>query len=171
VVEAFAGQVPTIHPLAWVHESAVIIGDVALGEHVSVWPTAVLRGDMGPIHIGAYSNVQDGAVCHDTTGESTTRVGDRCTIGHRAILHGCVIEDDVLIGMGAIVMDNAVIGRGSVVGAGAVVTAGRVVPAGSLVLGVPGRVVRPVTAAEADRIDQGWRTYAAKCAVWRAARG
>jgi carbonic anhydrase/acetyltransferase-like protein (isoleucine patch superfamily) len=122
---------------------------------------------MGPIIIGAQSNIQDGVVCHDTTGTSVTTVGERCTVGHRAILHGCLIEDDVLVGMGAIVMDNVKVGAGSVIGAGAIVTAGRVIPPGSLVLGIPGRVVRSVTASEAVRIGEGWRTYVAKCAIWR----
>ena len=171
MIQAFAEMVPAIDDTAWVHESAVVIGQVVLGPDVSVWPTAVLRGDMGLVRIGAGSNVQDGAVCHDTSGLSETLVGERCTIGHRAILHGCIVEDEVLVGMGAIVMDNARVGAGSIIGAGAVVTAGRVIPPGSLVLGVPARVVRQLRPDEARRIDEGWRTYVAKCAAWRAAGG
>ena len=121
MIEALEGLVPVVHPTAWVHPSAVLIGEVELGPNVSIWPTAVLRGDMGLIRFGADSNLQDGAVCHNTSGRSETLIGERVTVGHRAILHGCIVEDDCLIGMGAIVMDNARIGAGSFVAAGAVV--------------------------------------------------
>ena len=171
MIEAFSGVVPQLHPSSWVHASAVIIGEVSLAEQVSVWPTAVLRGDVGPIVIGACSNIQDGVICHDTTGESATVVGERCTVGHRAILHGCTLEDEVLVGMGAIVMDHARVGAQAVIGAGTVVTPGTVIPPRSLVLGVPGRVVRPVTDDELARIGEAWRTYVAKAAVWRGKRG
>ena len=162
MVETFLGMTPVIDPAAWVHRSAVVMGDVHLGPDVTVWPTAVLRGDMGPIRIGAASNIQDGAVCHDTSGLSETIVGSKVTVGHRAVLHGCVVEDHCLIGMGAVVLDNAVVGEGSIVGAGAVVTAGRVIPPGSLVLGLPGKVIRPVTDADKEQIEEGWQSYLAK---------
>jgi len=168
MLQEFGGRAPRLHPTAWVHEGAWLIGDVELGEEVSVWPGAVLRGDMGPIRIGARSNVQDGTVCHDTTDLSETIVGERVTIGHRVVLHGCVIEDECLIGMGAVVMDNARIGTGSLVGAGAVVPPGRIVPPGSVVLGTPGRVVRRVGDAERAMIEEGWRTYAEMSRRWRA---
>ena len=105
MVETFLGMTPTIDDEAWVHESAVVMGDVHLERGVTIWPTAVLRGDMGPIRIGEESNIQDGAVCHDTSGLSETVVGKRVTVGHRAILHGCIVEDRCLIGIGAIVLD------------------------------------------------------------------
>jgi carbonic anhydrase/acetyltransferase-like protein (isoleucine patch superfamily) len=162
MVETFLGKAPTIDDGAWVHESAVVMGDVYLARGVTIWPTAVLRGDMGPIRIGEESNIQDGAVCHDTSGLSETLVGRRVTVGHRAVLHGCVVEDRCLIGMGAIVLDNAVVGEGSIIGAGAVVTAGRIIPPGSLVLGVPGKVIRPVTDADKEQIEEGWQSYLAK---------
>lgn len=168
MLQEFGGHRPRLHPTAWAHEGAWLIGDVELGEEATVWPGAVLRGDMGPIRIGARSNVQDGAICHDTTGRSETLVGERVTIGHRAVLHGCVVEDECLVGMGAIVLDNARIGRGSLIGAGAVVPPGRIVPPGSLVLGTPGRVVRPVGEAERAMIEEGWRTYAEMAHRWRA---
>lgn len=162
MIEAYGSHVPMIDPSAWVHDSAVIQGEVVLGPRVSVWPTAVLRGDMGLIEVGEDSNIQDGAICHNTDGLSVTRVGRKVTVGHRAVLHGCVVEDRCLIGMGAVILDNAVIGTGSIVGAGAVVAAGRVIPPGSLVLGLPARVVRPLEPNEAARIDEGWQSYLKK---------
>ena len=171
MVEAFDEYVPDVHPTAWIHPLAAVIGEVKLGPGVTVWPGAVLRGDMGLIEVGESSNVQDGAVCHDTGGRSITRIGARVTVGHRAVLHGCVVEDDCLVGMGAIVMDNALVGRGSVIGAGALVPAGRVIPPGSMVLGAPGRVVRGVTSAETEWIAYSWRVYAERGESWRAGRG
>ncbi len=137
----------------------VVIGYVEIGERASVWPTAVLRGDMGLISIGDETSIQDGAICHDTGGRSETRIGKRVTVGHRAILHGCIVEDECLIGMGAIIMDNAVIGRGSLVGAGAVIPPGKIIPPGSVVMGAPGRIVREAGQMERDMIEHGWRAY------------
>ena len=159
MIEALQDLHPEIHPSAWVHSSAVVIGEVHLGKDVSIWPTAVLRGDMGAIVFGEGSNLQDGAICHNTDGRSETIVGARVTVGHRAILHGCIVEDDVLIGMGAIVMDNATVGTGSFIGAGAVVPPGAVIPPGSMVMGVPGKVVRPVNARESKAIAYAWLHY------------
>ena len=144
--------------MPYIHESAVVIGNVTLGRDASVWPTAVLRGDIDSIVIGDETNVQDGVIIHVDYGVPV-RVGHRVTIGHRAVIHGCTIEDDCLIGIGAIVLNRAVIGEGSVIGAGAVVREDMVVPPGSLVLGVPGRVVRPVDAELRERIIRGARTY------------
>lgn len=134
---------PTIHPTAWVAPSADLRGDVTLGEHASVWYGCVLRGDMAPIRIGAESNVQDLTMVHVDV-DRPCIIGDRVGIGHRAIVHGCEIEDDCLIGMGAIVLSRAAVGAGSIIAAGALVREGMVVPPGSLVVGVPGRVVRDV---------------------------
>lgn len=134
---------PTIHHTAWIAPSADVTGDVSIGPGASVWYQCVLRGDIAPIHIGADSNVQDLTMVHVDI-DRPCRVGDRVGIGHRAIIHGCDIEDDCLIGMGAIILSDAVIGQGSVIAAGAVVREGMRVPAGSLVVGVPGRVVRQV---------------------------
>ena len=144
--------------MPYIHESAVVIGNVTLGRDSSVWPTAVLRGDIDSIVIGDETNVQDGVIIHVDYGVPV-RVGHRVTIGHRAVIHGCTIGDDCLIGIGAIVLNRAVIGEGSVIGAGAVVREDMVVPPGSLVLGVPGRVVRPVDAELSARIAHGARTY------------
>ena len=140
-----------IHPTAFVHSAAVVVGDVTLGARVSVWPTAVIRGDSDTIVIGDDSNVQDGTIVHVDHGMPTT-IGKRVGIGHRAIVHGATIEDDVLIAMGAILLNRVHVGSGSIIGAGAVCTEGMKVPPNSLVLGVPGKVVRQTTAAERERI-------------------
>lgn len=166
MVQTFDGRVPVLGEGAWVHESAVIIGEVTLGAWATVWPAAVLRGDMGPIVIGADTNIQDGAVCHDTTDQSQTIVGARVTVGHRAILHGCRVGDDCLIGMGSIVMDNVVIGAGSFVAAGSLVPPGREIPPGSFVLGSPARVIRPVGSREIDQIAYSWKHYRDVARAW-----
>ncbi len=149
---------PTIDPTAYVHPAAVIIGDVTLGARVSVWPTAVLRGDTDSITIGDDSNVQDGTIIHADHGIPTT-IGRRVGIGHRAIVHGSTIDDDVLIGMGSILLNGVHVGSGSIIGAGSVCTEGMVVPPNSLVLGVPGRVKRETTPEERERIRSTVKAY------------
>ena len=166
MIQTFDGLTPKIAETAWVHELACVIGEVELGDGVSVWPGAVLRGDMGPIIIGKNSNLQDGAICHNTGGLSETRIGERVTVGHRAILHGCIVEDDCLVGMGAIVMDNAVVGAGSMVAAGAVVTMKQVIPPGSLVMGSPSRVVKAITDKQRELIEHAWVVYVEKSQKW-----
>jgi carbonic anhydrase/acetyltransferase-like protein (isoleucine patch superfamily) len=149
---------PSIHPDAYVHPAAHVIGDVTLGARASVWPTAVLRGDTAAIVVGEDSNVQDGAILHVDRGVPCT-IGARVAIGHRAVVHGATVEDECLIGMGAIVLNRVVVGSGSIVGAGAVCTEGLLVPPNSLVLGVPGRVVRETTDAERARIAKTVDSY------------
>jgi len=149
---------PTIHPDAFIHEAAVVIGDVTLGARVSVWPTAVIRGDTAPIVVGEDSNVQDGTIVHVDHGVPCT-IGARVGIGHRAIIHGATVEHDSLIGMGAILLNNVVVGTGSIIGAGAVCPEGMIVPPDSLVLGVPGRVIRQTSEAERERIAKTVRAY------------
>jgi carbonic anhydrase/acetyltransferase-like protein (isoleucine patch superfamily) len=144
-------RVPTIHPTAFVHEQAIILGDVTLGAHVSVWPTAVIRGDSDRITIGDDSNVQDGTIVHVDNGMPTT-IGKRVAIGHRAIVHGATIEDDCLIAMGAILLNGVYVGTGSIVGAGAMCPEGMRIPPNSLALGIPARVIRQTTDAERERI-------------------
>ena len=166
-LERYRSFEPEVAPTAYVHPDASVIGEVFVGDRSSVWPTAVLRGDDGPVRVGALTSIQDGCVLHNTTGVSTTVVGDRVTVGHRAILHGCTVEDDCLIGMGAIVLDGAVVGRGSIVGAGAVVTQNKVIPPESLVLGMPAKVVRACGAREREQIETGWREYEERCREYR----
>jgi len=147
-----------IDPTAYVHPAAIVCGDVRLGARVSIWPTAVVRGDTAPITIGEESNVQDGTIIHVDQGVPAT-IGARVAIGHRAIVHGATIEDDCLIAMGAIVLNHVVVGRGSIVGAGAVCTEGMRIPTGSVVLGMPGRVVRQATAEMRERVARTVRSY------------
>ena len=147
-----------IHPTAYVHPAAVVTGDVTLGAHVSVWPTAVIRGDTDRIVIGAETNVQDGTIIPVDEGVPTT-IGARVGIGHRAIIHGSTIDDDVLIAMGAVLLNGVKVGTGSIVGAGAVCTEGMEIPPNSLVLGVPGRIVRQTTDAERERIRRTVASY------------
>jgi carbonic anhydrase/acetyltransferase-like protein (isoleucine patch superfamily) len=149
---------PRIDPTAWVPESAIVLGDVSLGARVSVWPTAVLRGDSDVIVVGDDSNVQDGTVIHADEG-IPTHIGMRVGIGHRAIVHGAWIEDDVLIGMGAILLNGSRVGTGSIIAAGAVLTEGKRIPENSLVIGVPGRIVRQTTSAERERIRRTVDAY------------
>ncbi len=159
LVMPFRGVFPKFGANVFVAPNATVIGDVELAEESSVWFGAVLRGDIGKIRVGARSNVQDLACLHLTEGLSETRVGADVTIGHGAILHGCVVEDRCLIGMGSIVLDNAVIGEGSVIAAGTLVPPRMVVPKGSLVRGNPGKVIRPVTEEEAKMGPYGAEHY------------
>lgn len=153
---SFASTV--IDPTAFIHPAAIVTGNVTLGKRVSVWPTAVLRGDSDTIVIGDDSNVQDGTIVHVDDG-IPTRIGNRVAIGHRAIVHGATIEDDCLIAMGAILLNGVHVGTGSIVGAGAVCREGMSIPPNSLVLGVPGKVVRQTTDADRDRIQKTVESY------------
>ena len=150
-IRSFEGATPRVGVGGYVDAAAEVIGRVVLGDDVSVWPQSVLRGDTEQIRIGDRTNVQDGSVLHADPGMPCT-VGAGVTIGHRAIIHGCTIAADVLVGMGAVIMNGAVIGAGSIVGAAALVTERTRIPPGSLVLGAPARVARPTTPAEQDGI-------------------
>jgi carbonic anhydrase/acetyltransferase-like protein (isoleucine patch superfamily) len=149
---------PMLGERAWVAEGATVIGRVALGAGSSVWTGAVLRGDNEWITLGARCNVQEGAVLHTDMG-FPLGIGAGCTIGHKAMLHGCTIGDNSLIGMGAIILNGAVIGRDCLIGAGALVTERKTIPDGSLVMGAPARVVRPLDAAAIDRLRLSARSY------------
>ncbi len=144
VIERYLDRLPRVGQDVLVATGAVLAGEVILGDDVSVWYAAVLRGDLAPVTIGAGSNVQDGAVLH-VGDDSPCTVGRDVVIGHRAVLHGCRVEDACLIGMQATILDDAVIGAGSIVGAGALVTRESVIPPRSLVLGAPARVLRKLT--------------------------
>ena len=145
---------PTVHATAFVHSKAVVIGNVTVHAKASIWPCAVLRGDIAPIEIGEGSNIQDGAVVHVADG-LPAKVGARVTVGHLAMLHACVVGDECLIGMHATVLDGAVIGARSIVGANSLVTKGTQVPPGSLVMGSPAKVVRALTSDEQASLP-GW---------------
>ena len=141
-------------PSAFIAASADLIGAVTIGEEASIWYASVLRADINHIKIGARSNIQDGCVIHLESGQGT-EVGQYVTVGHKAILHACWIDNEVLVGMGAIVMDGVEIGARSIIGAGALVTMGTKVPEGSLVLGSPARVVRQLSLEEQASV-KGW---------------
>lgn len=147
-----------IDPTAFIAPGAIVLGDVHLGREASVWYNAVLRGDTDKIVIGDETNIQDLTMVHADPGVPCV-IGARVTVGHRVILHGCIVDDECLIGMGAILLNGVRVGRGSVIGAGAVLTEGLEVPAGSLVLGVPGRVVRQVDERSRERIGHAWSHY------------
>jgi carbonic anhydrase/acetyltransferase-like protein (isoleucine patch superfamily) len=154
------GKSPKIAASAFIAPSADVMGDVTIGEHASIWFQAVVRGDVHWIKIGDYTNVQDGCILHVTNGEAPLTIGARVTIGHKALLHGCTVGDDCLIGMGAILLDHVEVGAGSVVAAGALLPPGKKYPPGSLIIGAPAKALRPITEKErANMIDQGWRNY------------
>ncbi len=155
-VYALGEQVPDIHPDAYVHPEAVVIGSVTIGAESTVWPGAVLRGDDGRIVIGARTSIQDGTVVHTTHFQPTT-VGDECVIGHLAHLEGCVVHDGALVGSGSVVLHRAVVEAGALVGAGAVVPNDMVVPARAMALGVPAKI-RP-DAVVPEMISVGMQSY------------
>lgn len=152
---------PQVAETSWVAPSADLIGDVRLGERASVWFGAVIRADNTPIVIGADSNIQDGAICHSDEGFPLT-IGARVTIGHQAILHGCIVADDCLVGMGARILNGAVIETECIVGAGALVTEGKTFPAGSLIVGAPARAIRQLTREERQMLRASAAHYAEK---------
>jgi carbonic anhydrase/acetyltransferase-like protein (isoleucine patch superfamily) len=159
MIRVFQGIKPTIPKSVFVEETAVVIGDVVIGEDSSVWFHAVVRGDVHYIRIGNRTNVQDLSMLHVTHDTHPLVIGDDVTIGHHVVLHGCTIHDRVLIGMGAIVMDGAVIGEDSVVGAGALVTEGTIVPPKSMILGFPAKVKRAATDQELAWIRESSDNY------------
>jgi len=159
IVRSYNGKHPLIGRGVFLAETAAVIGDVVIGDESSIWYATVIRGDEGPIRIGARTSMQDGTIVHITSGKLGTTVGDDCTVGHGAILHACTVEDGCLIGMGSTILDGSRIGRGSLVGAGALVTPGTDIPEGSLVLGAPAHVVRPVNQKEREQIEYGAAHY------------
>ncbi|HEU5042273.1 MAG TPA: gamma carbonic anhydrase family protein [Gemmatimonadales bacterium] len=158
-----------IHPTAFIAPTASVMGDVTLGADSSVWYGAVLRGDMAPIVIGERTNLQDGTIVH-VDADVPCIIGARVGVGHRVILHGCTVADDCLIGMGSVLLNGVRIGAGSVIAAGAVIPEGMQIPPGSLVMGVPGRIVRPVDETLRRRIASTWSHYVEQARAHRAGR-
>jgi len=154
------GVDPQVHPDAWIAEQAQVMGNVILEKDTSVWFGAVLRGDTESISIGQESNVQDGAVLHADHGMPLV-VGERVTVGHMVMLHGCTIGDESLIGIGAVVLNGAKIGKNCLVGAGSLVTEGKTFPDGSMIMGRPAKVVRELSAEEMEGLRQSSRSYVA----------
>ena len=166
VLRPYRGVSPRVHPTAFIDDSAQVIGDVEIGEESSVWMNAVVRGDVHSIRVGRRSNIQDGTIVHaqaSTSGTHPTAIGNQVTIGHGALVHGCTIDDQCLIGMGAILLNGAHVGTQSIVAAGTLVTEGMKVPPKSLVMGSPGKVKRLLTHAEIADIQ----TYADRYVAYR----
>jgi carbonic anhydrase/acetyltransferase-like protein (isoleucine patch superfamily) len=156
---AFDGKIPKVHESVFLAAGSRVIGDVELAENVSVWFNVVIRGDVERIRIGKDTNIQDNATIHVTNFSNPTWVGERVTVGHGAVLHGCTVKDRALIGMNAVVLDRAVIGEESLVAAGAVVLGGTVVPPGMLVAGIPAKVLRPLNEYERKMVLDGSTNY------------
>lgn len=158
-----------IHPTAFIAPTAAVMGDVTVGENASLWYHTVIRGDMAPIIIGSDSNIQDGSIVH-VDEEVPCTVGQRVAVGHRVILHGCAVADDCLIGMGSVLLNGVTVGAGSVIAAGAVIPEGMQIPPNSLVMGVPGRIIRAVDAALAERVKATWSHYVEEARAHRSGR-
>src|SRR5918992_3260429 len=156
MIRPFGGVTPQIPASAYVDLSAQVIGDVHIGEESSVWCNAVLRGDMFYIRIGNRTNVQDNSVIHTRTGSHPTILEDEVTIGHSVTLHGCYVERGSLIGIGSIVLDDVRVGTQSLIAAGSLISPGTIIPPRSLVMGVPGRVTRPLTDEEVESLNGFW---------------
>ncbi|MCF7824496.1 MAG: gamma carbonic anhydrase family protein [Candidatus Marinimicrobia bacterium] len=159
IIKAYKGILPKIHPKAWIAENAVIIGDVEIGAGTSVWYNVVVRGDLHKIRVGEKVNIQDGAILHVESGNGPCIVGDRVTIGHQSIVHGCVVGNDALIGMGATILSWAEIGEGALVAAGALVKEFEKIPARTLWAGVPAKQRSLVDDNMFDRMREGWQHY------------
>ncbi|MDC0956845.1 gamma carbonic anhydrase family protein [Flavobacteriaceae bacterium] len=163
VIKPVNGKLPQIEEDCFIAENATIVGDVIIGNQSSIWFSAVIRGDVNSIKIGNKVNIQDGAVVHATYKTSPTNIGDNVSIGHNAIVHGCTIHDNVLIGMGSIVMDDCIIESNSIIAAGAVVTKNTVVPSGSIYAGTPARKIKDISkeliSGEINRIANNYVKY------------
>lgn len=159
LIKPVRGHTPKFGANCFFADNATIVGEVILGDNCTVWFNAVLRGDVHSITIGNNTNIQDGAVIHGTYQKASTVIGDNVSIAHNAVVHGCTIEDNVLVGMGAIVMDNAVIGSNSVIAAGAIVLAGTIVEPGSIYAGMPARKVKDTGAEMMEVIQRTARNY------------
>jgi len=170
MIASYKGVLPRVAESAFVAGSADLIGDVQIGDDASIWFQVVLRGDVGPIRVGTHSNIQDGSVLHSVPGVPVN-VGQWVTVGHRAILHGCTVEDHCLIGMGAIVLNGTRVGEGSIVAAGAMVLEDTVVPPGSLYVGVPARLRRKLSEEDRAFIDAHAGHYLEYKEVYRAETG
>lgn len=167
----YDGKTPRVAPSVFLADGSIVSGDVEIGENSSLWFGTIVRGDVDTVRIGARTNLQDQTVVHVTAGKHRTVIGDDVTAGHRAVLHGCTVNDRSLVGIGAIVMDGAVIGPEAMVGAGALVPPGMVVPPGKLVLGSPARVVRDLTPEEIAFIKRTAERYVGYAATYRRGGG
>lgn len=167
MVRSYRGRWPQVAASAYIDGAAVVIGDVTIGEHSSVWPGVIARGDVHWIRVGARTNIQDGSILHVMTDLYPLSIGDGVTVGHAAIVHGCTIESRVLIGMGAVLLNNVRVGTGSIIAAGTLMTEGTVVPPGSLFMGHPGKFKRALTAQDLEDIDAYSARYVALAETYR----
>jgi carbonic anhydrase/acetyltransferase-like protein (isoleucine patch superfamily) len=159
MIRNYLGHAPQIAASAYIDPQAVVIGDVVIGEHSSVWPCAVLRGDVNFMRIGARTNIQDGSVLHVMRDTNPLILGDNVTVGHGVVLHGCTIESRCLIGMGSIILNGAKIGAGSIIAAGTLVPERTIVAPGSLFMGQPGKLRRALTPEDLESIDRYAQRY------------
>jgi gamma-carbonic anhydrase len=159
MIRSYRGILPKVAASAYIDPSSQVIGDVVMGERSSIWPNATVRGDVNYIRIGEETNVQDNSVLHVEYKIHPLILGNRVTVGHSVVLHGCVVEDECLIGIGAVVLNGAKVGAGSVIAAGAVVPEGMQIPPGSMVMGVPAKIKREVTAEEKERFRMNALRY------------
>lgn len=167
MIRAYRGARPQIAASAYIDETALVIGNVTIGERASVWPQASVRGDVNTITIGDETNIQDNSTLHCDEGLYPLTIGNRVTVGHQAMVHGCTIEDECLIGIGAIILNGAKIGRGSVIAAAALVPEGAVIPAHSMAMGVPAKVRRQITPEEAERFRLNTQHYVELGQIYR----
>ncbi|WFA09961.1 gamma carbonic anhydrase family protein [Tissierella sp. Yu-01] len=163
MIKDLNGITPRVHEDAFVAETASVLGEVTIGEGSSIWYGAVLRGDIAPITIGKFSNVQDNATVHNET-NIPAKIGDYTVVGHNAIVHGCTIGNNCLIGMGAIILNGAVIGDNCIIGAGTLITERKEIPPNSMVIGTPGKVIRMVTEEELEKVRKNAMRYSE---LWR----
>src|SRR5271166_6683878 len=166
MIRPFRGVLPQIAASAYIDPSAQVIGDVAVGERSSVWPNVSIRGDVNSIRIGEETSIQDNTVLHCDPVTFPLVIGNRVTVGHGAVVHGCTVEDESLIGIGAVILNGAKIGRGSVIAAGSVVPEGMQIPPGSMVMGIPAKVKRELTTEERERFHHNASRYVALAKIY-----
>src|SRR5271165_1100796 len=171
MIRAYRGIVPKVAASAYIDQSAQVIGDVVVGERSSIWPNVTARGDVNVIRIGDETNIQDNSVLHCDAGRFPLHIGNRVTVGHMVMLHGCTIEDECLIGIAAVVLNGAKIGKGSVIAAGAVVPEGAEIPPESMVMGVPAKVKRQLTSEERARFRQNAMHYVEAARIYKDEQG
>jgi len=163
-IRGFKGYYPKLGDPIYIDPLSAVIGNVELGDHVSIWPHAVVRGDPYAIRIGSWTNIQDNCVVHGDT-DHDTRIGEYCVVGHGALIHGCTIEDGCMVGMGSIILNGVTVGTGCIIGAGTLLTPGKTFPPRSMILGSPGNVVRALSPEEITSIRAAAKSY------WEKARG
>ncbi|MCP4521988.1 MAG: gamma carbonic anhydrase family protein [Cytophagales bacterium] len=166
LIKSVRGKTPQFGERAYLSENATVIGDVTMGDDCTIWFTAVVRGDVNSIVCGNKVNIQDGAIVHCTYEKASTTIGNNVSVGHRAMVHGCTIQDNVLVGMGAIIMDNAIIGENSIIAAGAIVLENTVVEPNSIYAGIPAKKVKDLDSEKAKQTIERTANNYVKYASW-----